>query len=66
MASKRTLLGLSLVLGLGAIGCGTQVVKAGVPPPEKQTQDQTRNLPPDRAGTRGGLGMPKQLPKGPY
>lgn len=68
MANKRALLMVGVVLSL--TGCAQQeVVKAGVPPPSSSGADVARRkteTTPNMRNTRGGLDLPKNLPKGPY
>lgn len=68
MGSKQAILVVGAVLALA--GCGQQeIVKAGVPPPSTSNEDVARrktDTAPNMKNTRGGLDLPKTLPKGPY
>ncbi len=67
MASKA-LLSVAIVMSLA--GCQQEIVKAGVPPPAANNNDaaagRKNDTVPKAPSTRGGLDLPKQLPKGPY
>lgn len=67
MASKRILVWVGAALALA--GCQQEIVKAGVPPPANTNSDVARrktDTAPAMKSTRGGLDLPKTLPKGPY
>ncbi|MBS1708125.1 MAG: hypothetical protein JSS65_05310 [Armatimonadetes bacterium] len=57
------LLAVALVAAMMLAGCQEPVVKAGVAPPQPNQESGRMR---DKQGARGGLGLPKQLPKGPY
>ena len=67
MDSKRIVILVGAVAAL--TGCQQEVVKAGVPPPSTSSSEVARRkteTAPSMATTRGGLDLPKSLPKGPY
>jgi hypothetical protein len=67
MASKQIIVWVGAALALA--GCQQEIVKAGVPPPSNSATDVARrktDTAPTMKTTRGGLDLPKTLPKGPY
>ena len=61
--ANKALLVLAVLSVFLLCGCQEPVVKAGVAPPKPE---EAGRMSDSQKNTRGGLGLPKQLPKGPY